>query len=235
MNPGIRLTSEMCPSTVAEKTQVHALFPYCIIVGRWMYLSVYTCPDISDEQQGELSWAHIGADTACISKCGACQIMWMHDVCQDDTREVSGGMGVSSVSAGVAAPWCAEWCVPGHMDAWRQTTTMCGYKCQDAWIVWQMWEEGCQDVGNAWRWGDLDVCSTRCNTSPLYMPSHLLRCVMHRSFGCVNPRESNMQIRKSLKGDDYFKWYRPLTAIVENHGECAIPFGNLRDPAHSNL
>ena len=59
--------------------------------------------------------------------------------------------------------------------------------------------------------------------------------VTHRSFGCANPRESDMQIRKSLKGDDYFKQYRPLTAIVENHGECAIPFGNPRDPAHSNL
>ena len=49
------------------------------------------------------------------------------------------------------------------------------------------------------------------------------------------PQESNMQIRKSLKGDDYFKWYRLLMAIVENHGECTIPFGNPRDSAHSNL
>ena len=48
-------------------------------------------------------------------------------------------------------------------------------------------------------------------------------------------QESDMQIRKSLKGDDYFKWYRLLMAIVENHGECAIPFGNLHDTAHSNL
>ena len=67
---------------------------------------------------------------------------------------------------------------------------------------------------------------------PLPYPS---QPVTHRSFGCANPRESDMQIRKSLKGDDYFKRYRPLTAIVENHGECAIPFGNPRDPAHSNL
>ena len=49
------------------------------------------------------------------------------------------------------------------------------------------------------------------------------------------PQESNMQIRKSLKGDDYFKQYRPLMAIVENHGECTIPFGNPHDSAHSNL
>ena len=49
------------------------------------------------------------------------------------------------------------------------------------------------------------------------------------------PRESDMQIRKSLKGDDYFKRYRPLTAIVENHGECAIPFGNLHIVIYSRL
>ena len=59
--------------------------------------------------------------------------------------------------------------------------------------------------------------------------------VMHQSFGCANPWESDMQIRKSLKGDDYFKWYRPLTAIVENLGECAIPFGDPRDTVHSKL
>jgi hypothetical protein len=47
MNPGIRLTSEMCPTTDAEKTRVHALFPYCTIVGKCMYLSVCTRPDIS--------------------------------------------------------------------------------------------------------------------------------------------------------------------------------------------
>ena len=49
------------------------------------------------------------------------------------------------------------------------------------------------------------------------------------------PQESDMQIRKPLKGDDYFKWYRLLMAIVENHGECAIPFGNPHSSAHSNL
>ena len=44
-----------------------------------------------------------------------------------------------------------------------------------------------------------------------------------------------MQIRKSLKGDDYFKWYRPLIAIVENHGECTTSFGNPCDTANINL
>ena len=70
-------------------------------------------------------------------------------------------------------------------------------------------------------------------SSGCYHPS--VSCVMHWSFGCVNPWESDMQIRKSLKGDDYFKRYRPLTAIVENHGECAIPFGNPCNSMHSNL
>ena len=59
--------------------------------------------------------------------------------------------------------------------------------------------------------------------------------VTHRSFGCANLWESDMQIRKSLKGDDYFKQYRLLTAIVENLGECAIPFGNPHDTTHRNL
>ena len=35
--------------------------------------------------------------------------------------------------------------------------------------------------------------------------------------------------------DDYFKWYRSLKAIVENYGECAIPFGNPCNTVHSNL
>ena len=47
MNAGIRLTSEMCPTMDAEKTRVCALFPYCTIVGKCMYLSVCTHPDIS--------------------------------------------------------------------------------------------------------------------------------------------------------------------------------------------
>jgi hypothetical protein len=42
MNPGIRLTSDMCPTMDVEKTRVRALFPYCIIVGKCMYLSVCT-------------------------------------------------------------------------------------------------------------------------------------------------------------------------------------------------
>ena len=50
-----------------------------------------------------------------------------------------------------------------------------------------------------------------------------------------NPRESDRQIWKSLNGDDYFKWYRTLKAILENNGECAIPFGNPRDPSHRIL
>ena len=48
------------------------------------------------------------------------------------------------------------------------------------------------------------------------------------------PQESDMQIRKSLKGDDYFKWCKPLTAIVENHGECTTPFRNLHNTMYSN-
>ena len=62
---------------------------------------------------------------------------------------------------------------------------------------------------------------------------HTLIFWLHKPAGF--PWESNKQIRKSLKGDDYFKQYRPLTAIVENLGECAIPFGNPRDTAHRNL
>jgi hypothetical protein len=47
MNPGVRLTAEMCPKTDEERTRVRALFPYCAIVGKCMYLSVCTRPDIS--------------------------------------------------------------------------------------------------------------------------------------------------------------------------------------------
>jgi hypothetical protein len=44
--PSYRLTSDMCPSTDEERTSA-AKLPYCAIVGKCMYLSTCTRPDIS--------------------------------------------------------------------------------------------------------------------------------------------------------------------------------------------
>jgi hypothetical protein len=44
--PSFRLTASMCPSSEEEKC-VAALLPYCGIVGKCMYLSTFTRPDIS--------------------------------------------------------------------------------------------------------------------------------------------------------------------------------------------
>src|ERR1700677_5257255 len=44
--PAFRLTSEMCPKNKEEHKEA-ALLPYCAIVGKCMYLSNCTRPDIS--------------------------------------------------------------------------------------------------------------------------------------------------------------------------------------------
>ena len=107
-------------------------------------------PAIFDKQQEELSWGTGGC------RYGASQSMvhvGSHE-CVMCVRTIPEGwvvgMEVSSISAGAAALWHGECRMPGHVDMWRQTMMTRGYKCQDTWIVWggwQMWEEGCWDMG----------------------------------------------------------------------------------------
>ena len=103
---------------------------------------------------------HVGTDMVHVSKCGACRITWMHDVCQNNTRGVSGRYESAKCWHG-SSGHCDMWSVT-CWDTWmcKDRWWQCGYECRDTWVAWgrwQMWEEGCWDTGMCVD-GELQMC-----------------------------------------------------------------------------
>ena len=61
--------------------------------GVWHYCTMNFIPQYLTNSGENSVGAHAGADMVHVSKHGMCWIMWMRDVCRDDTGGVSGGYG----------------------------------------------------------------------------------------------------------------------------------------------